>query len=38
MATARLRRIRVLLAIFVAGLVASGATSIPLEPEMRALT
>ena len=38
MATALLRRIRVLLAIFVAGLVASGATSIPLETEMRALT
>lgn len=35
---ALLRRIRLLLAIFIAGLVVGGATAIPLEWELRVLT
>ena len=34
---ALLKRIRILLAIFVAGLVVSGATAIPLETELKLL-
>ena len=33
-----LRRIRLLIALFIAGLVCSGVTAIPLEPEVRWLT
>ena len=33
-----IRRLRLLIALFIAGLVLSGVTAIPLEPEVRWLT